>query len=632
MDWAICIILMSSLLQLFIWIPFLGLIFSVFIPQKSENIISRIAIGTITFHFVGILSFVGFWLINDFQTLNIKHIVLFAANDIEIFIDFYFDKITAVFALIGSFLILLVAIFSRFYLHRDEGFKRFFNTILLFFLGYNLIIFSGNFETLFIGWEILGICSFLLIAFYRDRYLPVKNALKVISVYRLGDICLILAMWMSHHIWHQNITFQQINDTILVANHLKEYGGYAIFVSVMLVIAAAAKSALFPFSSWLPRAMEGPTSSSAIFYGSLSVHLGVFLLLRTYPYWETLIEIKVVVVVLGIITSFIATNIAKVQSSVKTQIAYSSITQIGLIIIEVTLGFHNLALIHFAGNAFLRTFQLLVSPSVLSYRIHEMFFNFVPKKQKESNGFLSKINNSIYILSVKEWNLDFVLQRFLWNPFKFIGKNLNFMTNKIAIISLFLFFVFGIYANYFKVNFPIFVIEFLPNIFSFLGLILILKAFAERGNAIGAWTFIIAGQLFITLSIALLNPNFDKNYFLIYLSGIVISAIIGYICLKKAQKIDNNINLSQFHGYIYEQPKLGIIFLISCLGLAGLPFTPTFIGIDLIFSSIHKHEIILIVFTTLSFIFIELAILRIYARIFMGQHKKATHAMAYRSA
>jgi NADH-quinone oxidoreductase subunit L len=111
-----------------------------------------------------------------------------------------------------------VAIFSRYYLHREEGFKRFFNTMLLFYAGYNIIIFSGNFETLFIGWEFLGISSFLLIAFYRDRYLPVKNGLKVISVYRLSDICLLLAMWLSHHLWHSNIPFATFNDTALVSN------------------------------------------------------------------------------------------------------------------------------------------------------------------------------------------------------------------------------------------------------------------------------------------------------------------------------------------------------------------------------------------------------------------------------
>ena len=109
-------------------------------------------------------------------------------------------------------LFFLVATFSKYYMHRDEGYKRFFNTILLFAVGYNFIILSGNFETLFIGWEIKGLCSFLLIAFYRNRYLPVKNAFKTVSNYRISDVALMLAMWMMHHLTHQNIAFSQLDE------------------------------------------------------------------------------------------------------------------------------------------------------------------------------------------------------------------------------------------------------------------------------------------------------------------------------------------------------------------------------------------------------------------------------------
>ena len=623
---------MSQLLQLFILVPLAAFFISLLIPRKKESVISGIAISTAGLNLLGILSLVTFWLVNDHPTLDIKHIVLFSAGNIEIFIDFYFDKITAAFALVGFALVFLVVIFSKYYMHREEGFKRFFNVMLLFFLGYNLVIFSGNFETLFIGWELLGISSFLLIAFYRDRYLPVKNGMKVISIYRLGDICLILAMWMSHHLWHENITFIKLNDLKLVQEHLLEHNWYGFFIALMIFIAAAAKSAQFPFSSWLPRAMEGPTTSSAIFYGSLSVHLGVFLLLRTFPYWESIVSIKVLVISFGLFTSIIATGIAKVQSSVKTQIAYSSIAQIGLIFIEVALGFHTLALVHFAGNAFLRTYQLLVSPSVLSYLTHDMFFNFVPRNQNAGNSFFSKIKNSFYVLSIKEWNLDFLMKKVLWNPFKWVGKNLQFLSSKTAIVLLIAIFSFGIYSNYFQENIPADVLELLPYIFSFFGLILILKAFADRGDAIGAWGSVVGGQLFITLSIALLNEDFGHNHILMYLSGAIASAIVGFICLRKIKSIDNNIELNQFHGYTYEQPTLGFIFLLACLGLAGLPFTPTFIGIDILFSHVHKHEEILIIFTALSFVFIELAIIRIYARVFLGQHKKAYHAIAFKSS
>ena len=623
---------MSQLLQLFTWIPLIGFLISTLIPRKKEFFLSGIAILTIGLNLIGIVLLIAYWLLNNFPTLDIKHIVLFETEDIEIFIDFYFDKTTAVFAVVGAVLTFLVSIFSKYYLHREEGYKRFFTTILLFFLGYNLVIFSGNFETLFIGWELLGICSFLLIAFYRDRYLPVKNALKVLSIYRLGDICLILAMWMSHHLWHQNITFLEMNDLKLVAAHIKEHNWYAFFIAFMIFIAAAAKSAQFPFSTWLPRAMEGPTTSSAIFYGSLSVHLGAFLLLRTYAYWESITLINVLIICIGLFTSIIATGISKVQSSVKTQIAYSSIAQIGLIFIEIALGFHFLALIHFSSNAFFRAYQLLVSPSVLGYKIHNMFFSFEITKQKVSSDAINKIKNTFYMLSLKEWNLDFLMFQILWNPFKIIGKNLNFLKSKIVIFLLIVVYVVGLYCNLFEEVIHSDLFDFLPFIYSFLGLILILKAFAERCDALWAWGFVIGGQLFITLSIALLNENFGQNHMLMYLSGSMASALVGFICLFKMKSIEKNIELNQFHGNTYEHPKIGFVFLLACLGIAGLPFTPTFIGIDLIFSNIHKHEELLIIFTALSFVFIELSILRIYARIFLGQHKKQYHAIAYRSS
>src|ERR1700712_5541029 len=209
---------MKLLLNLFVVIPLAGFIFSLLIPAKKEDWISWSAFLTVGLHLLSFLIFLFYWLTGSGEAIDLKDIVLYRTTDYEFFIDFYFDKITAVYLFVGSFLTFLVTIYSRYYMHREAGYKRFFNTILFFYLGYTIAIFSGNLETLFIGWEILGISSFLLIAFYRERYLPVKNAVKVFSIYRIGDVGLILAMWMSHHLWHENISFAQLNDYTLVHN------------------------------------------------------------------------------------------------------------------------------------------------------------------------------------------------------------------------------------------------------------------------------------------------------------------------------------------------------------------------------------------------------------------------------
>jgi len=622
---------MLQLLQLFVLVPLAGFLISMLIPRKKEKIISGIAVTITAAYLIGCSAFIIYWLTNGMTILDIKHIVLYKTDTFEFFIDLYFDKATAVYSFVGGLLILLVTLFSKFYMHRDPGFKRFFNTLLLFFVGYNLVVFAGNFETLFTGWEILGFCSFLLIAFYRDRYLPVKNGLKVISVYRLGDVCLMLAMWMCHHIFHENITFIKLNEAGFIGPLIQQNSSLFIFTAIMILIAAAAKSALFPFSSWLPRAMEGPTTSSAVFYGSLSVHLGAFLLMRTYPLWESILSIKISVIVFGLLTSLIATSIARVQPTVKTQIAYSSITQIGLIFIEVALGFHMLALLHFAGNAFLRTYQLLVSPSVLSYEVHNMFFSFVPKKRVEMNDSLQKLKNAFYVLSIKEWNLDSFMRRFLWNPFKWTGTNMRFLVRRFSLLLLSGFFILGLLSFIAKDSIPEHLDHPVSVAFSLIGLLLVLTSFAERGDARRAWLFVLAGQGFITLSIALNEPVSLQQVF-IYLSGVVSAGIIGYACLSKIKNIDNDINLDRFHGYSYEKPVAAFVFLVCCLSLLGFPFTPTFLGIDLLFTHIHKHQWLLVTFTALSFIFIELAILRLYARVFLGQHKRNDHPIAFRSS
>ncbi|MBL7852454.1 MAG: hypothetical protein JNN04_16230, partial [Cyclobacteriaceae bacterium] len=303
---------MTHFLEFFVLAPVIGFVVSLMIPRNHERWISIGAYTTVGIHLAIASLFVVYWLIQHHPTLNLKEIVLYETGDYSFFLDFYFDEITATYLLVGAVLTFLVTLYSRYYMHREAGYKRFFNTILFFYAGYMIAIFSGNLETLFVGWEILGISSFLLIAFYRDRYLPVKNAVKVFSIYRIGDVGLILAMWMSHHLWHENITFLKLSNAELVHEHLQAHTLIGVFISLMVLLTAAAKSAQLPFSSWLPRAMEGPTPSSAIFYGSLSVHLGVFLMLRTFPFWAEQMSVRILIATLGLTTSLVATGIARV--------------------------------------------------------------------------------------------------------------------------------------------------------------------------------------------------------------------------------------------------------------------------------------------------------------------------------
>ena len=622
---------MEHILQYFLLVPFLGFVVSIFLPEKNEKLISGIAFGTVFIQFLGLVLFIGFWIFNGSEDLNLKEITLLKTDHYEFFIDFYFDKIGAVYLFVGALLTSMITTYSRYYLHREKGYKRFFNTVLFFFFGYNLAILAGNFETLFIGWEIIGISSFLLIAFYRERYLPVKNAFKVFSIYRIGDVGLLLTMWASHHLFHENITFMKLNNYELVNEHLQSHSFIGVFIALCLACAAAAKSAQIPFSSWLPRAMEGPTPSSAIFYGSLSVHLGVFLMLRTYPFWEHQTTMRIAIGLMGFTTSIAASLMARVQSSVKSQVAYSSISQIGIIFIEIALGFETLALIHFAGNAFLRTYQLLVSPSVVSYLIRDQFYNFQSKSKKANFFFPKRIENTLYILALKEFNLEGFLNLVLWKPLKTIGKLLDFLDIKRVYYFFIPLFVLGFLAYKFKVDLPQQLISVLPEVFAFIGLVFVFKSFSERKSPFLAWILIVLNHFWIALAIVF-NDKVSVSEIAFYLAGIILAGGIGYIALLQLKKIEMRILISQYLGHVYEHPKFAFFFLLATLGITGFPITSTFIGEDLIFSHIGSNQVILAFFVASSFVVSGIAGIRIYARLFLGPHVKTYHESPYKSS
>lgn len=614
---------MNYLFPLFILLPLLAILALQFIPVKKEKMISGLVQAVCLVSLGGSLAAIYYWGTDEFSPVYRHLVTLYATEGFTFNISFYFDSLSAVFGTVGMIIFYLVAMFSKFYMHRDEGFRRFFSKLLLFLTGYNLIIFSGNFETLFMGWEIIGLSSFLLIAFYRNRYLPVKNAFKVLSIYRISDIALLVAMWFMHHLVHRNIIFPELAGAGTLVNQ-SSYQVTAIMVAAMFVLAAAAKSAQMPFSTWLPRAMEGPTSSSAIFYGSLSVHIGVFLLLRTYPFWQHMPAIKIAIIVIGAITAITALVVARTQPTAKTLIAYSSITQIGIIFIEVAMGWHIIAMIHFAGNAFLRTYQLLVSPSVLNYLVHRQYFH----KKKEVKP-PSKWSLTLYSLGVQEWNMDDVLRRTLWMPFKWMGRQFSFLGSKNGTIMVFVPAVLAAYVvgdASIRTSTTVW-----PIVSMAIALLLILYAFSSRRSAGTAWSYLLFAHFFILAGFISNVDTIEPRQLLMYASGILPAGALGMYCLTRTYRIDKDISLSKYHGYVFEQKNTALLFLLSAVGLLGFPVTAAFIGVDVLFTHIRSDQVLLIILAALCFLFLELAAIRIYCRIYLGLPKNAPLPLAFRT-
>ncbi|MCB9526433.1 MAG: hypothetical protein H6702_24085 [Myxococcales bacterium] len=265
------------------------------------------------------------------------------------------DAPAALIMTLTGFLAGLIGVFSGNYLHKDPGFHRFFVLLLVFASGMMAVAAGGTLDIIYAGWEIVGLTSALLIAYFTYREAPVRHGLRAFAVYRVCDVALLGAAILVHH--HSGALTLLHPDALPPESQL--------LVGGLLIFASMGKGALLPFTGWLPRAMEGPTPSSAIFYGALSIHAGPFLLLRGWPYLEGLPALRWILGGLGLATALHASMVGRVQSDIKTQLGYASVAQAGVIVIEIAAGFTGVAMIHIFSHAILRAAQLLRAPAVL---------------------------------------------------------------------------------------------------------------------------------------------------------------------------------------------------------------------------------------------------------------------------
>jgi NADH-quinone oxidoreductase subunit L len=280
-------------------------------------------------------------------------------------LKFVFDRLSVPFVILTFLLCGVIGGFASCYLHREPGFNRFFVCYAIFVLGMVVTSLAGTIETLFAGWELVGVSSALLVAFFHERIAPVRNGLRVWIVYRVSDAALLIAAVVLHHLRGEG-DFDALLGTGPWPEGQAGLGSYeTLVVGGLLLAAAAGKSALIPFSGWLPRAMEGPTPSSAVYYGALSVHLGAFLLLRVGPLLEASPLLAGAVVALGLATAVFAALASRAQTDIKSALSFASLTQVGIIVAEIGCGLRYIALIHILGHASLRTLQFLRASSVL---------------------------------------------------------------------------------------------------------------------------------------------------------------------------------------------------------------------------------------------------------------------------
>jgi NADH:ubiquinone oxidoreductase subunit 5 (subunit L)/multisubunit Na+/H+ antiporter MnhA subunit len=416
-------------------IPLLSFLFFganlLFKYKWEERLVYRYARATLYFTlFCLIFTAIKFFQ-NDGKVIHEIFKPWFHLPGYEFELQFQFDYLSLVYCFLTSVLSIVISKFSSTYLLGERGFHRFFLLMLLFNAGNMLIILAGTIDLVIVGWEWVGFTSVLLISFFTNRNFPVKNSMYAFVSYRICDVSLLMAAILFHKVYHDT-SFSHIfqgsswPDLSLTPDHSSSMGSF--FIGLFFIGASLAKSSQFPMCGWLSKAMEGPTPSSAIFYGGISIHLGCFLLLRNAPFIHSHLSLVALLFIIGTITAIYGTMVGRTRADTKTTLAYASMTQVGIIMVEIALGLQKTALVHIFSHAIIRTFQFLRSSSLMQDFLDNplIYENSVVKTGVQyEKVFGEKLQNFLYYFSLDGFYLDTLITRFILNPIFGLSSFLN---------------------------------------------------------------------------------------------------------------------------------------------------------------------------------------------------------------
>lgn len=386
-----------------------GILFDRISGKKDEPISANVAKNAITLSCLIAIALLG----ADLLGINSNYTSLgkwLGSGNLVIEFNFITTGFSVIAAALFSIILLIIARFSTSYIHAEPGFHRFFFVLSLFSSAMLLLILSGNAVVTFIGWELAGLCSYLLISFAYDRPTATINATRVFVTNRIGDAGFILGIALSFY-YAGTTNWFNLND---IATTLST--PTATVISLCFVVAAVAKSAQLPFTPWLARAMEGPTPSSAVFYGAVMIHAGIFLVILLRPLIELAPLTMSVLVAIGLFTAIYSYIVGLTQTDTKSSLCFAITGQLGLMFLECGLGLWELASWHLCAHAIVRNYQVLTAPSLLRY----VYGN--PMKPVAA-----AIANKrwLYIASLQRFWLDPIADRTLVRPIYGLGHDLD---------------------------------------------------------------------------------------------------------------------------------------------------------------------------------------------------------------
>jgi NADH-quinone oxidoreductase subunit L len=360
---------MDTILALILLLaPLLGFLLNTFFGKQLGKTLSG-SIGTLTV----LVSFAItlYFFLNILETNQAIQIQLFdwiAISNFNVEFGFLLDQLSLLWLLFVTGIGALIHIYSISYMHDDEKMYTFFAYLNLFVFFMMSLVMGSNLLIMFIGWEGVGLCSYLLIGFWYKNQAFNDAAKKAFIMNRIGDLGLLVGIFIVGFLFN-TIDFAELK-TIVLAGGFEDQMTMISIAAFALFIGAAGKSAQIPLYTWLPDAMAGPTPVSALIHAATMVTAGIFMITRLHFLFDLAPIVQNAIAIIGAITSLVAATIALVQTDIKKVLAYSTVSQLGLMFLALGLGAYEIAVFHVITHAFFKACLFLGSGSVI-HALHE---------------------------------------------------------------------------------------------------------------------------------------------------------------------------------------------------------------------------------------------------------------------
>lgn len=366
---------MFSLVPLVVAVPIAGLLINLLfgrrLRQPGPGIVASLAAG-LSF-IAAVLQFLA--LLNRPEGAVVKLAEWIHIGDLDVAWAFQVDTLSVMMMLVVTGVGTLIHVYAIEYMRGDERFSRFFVYLNLFLASMLVLVTASNYLMLFAGWELVGLCSYLLIGFWFDKQQNATAGRKAFVVNRIGDLGFLLALFLVFQTFH-TLNFQEVFDR---ASRFITLGAPVVnAITFCLLLGVAGKSAQIPLYVWLPDAMAGPTPVSALIHAATMVTAGIYLIVRSQALFALAPATQLITTVLGAITALWAATIAIGQFDIKRVLAYSTISQLGFMVAAAGLGAYVAALFHLIAHAFFKALLFLAAGAVIKGLEHGLTHTSAP--------------------------------------------------------------------------------------------------------------------------------------------------------------------------------------------------------------------------------------------------------------